>query len=79
VDDMSAQPIAPADVDQTATQSFSVVHGRSPYADTPTNVLADSLERQYDQGEALCSEMVFEVVGRLLEAEGLCLPTIEEE
>ena len=76
---MSAQPITPTDVHETATHGHSVVHGRNPYADTPTSVLADSLEHQYDQGEELCSEMVFEVVGRLLEAEGLCLPTVEEE
>jgi hypothetical protein len=75
---MSAQPITPPDADETAPHSYGVLHGRNPYADTPTSVLADSLEHQYDQGEELCSEMVFEVVGRLLDAEGLCLPTVEE-
>jgi hypothetical protein len=45
------------------------------YAEVPTSVLADSLEAQHDRGEALNSEMVFEVVDRLVVAEGLAMPS----
>lgn len=42
-----------------------------PFAEVPTSTLADSLEHQYGTGEALDPDIVWEVLNRLLDAEGL--------
>jgi hypothetical protein len=77
VDDMSAQPISPPDYDEMAKQSEWIATSRNPYADTPTEVLIDSLEAQYDRGEQFCPEMVFEALNRLIDAHKLGLPPSE--
>jgi hypothetical protein len=77
---MSAQPITPADpidLDEIAAQSTWTVRGRNPYADTPTEILLDTLEHRYDQGEDFIPELVFEIANRLVDAEGLGLPPSE--
>ena len=75
MDDMSAQPIAADRLDEWARQSTWALDGpRNPYADTPTEVLVDSLEAQYDRGEPFSPEMVFEALNRLIDADRLGLP-----
>jgi hypothetical protein len=77
VSDMSAQPITPTDptdLDVIAEQCTWTVRGRNPYADTPTDVLIDTLEHRYDRGEDFIPELVFEIANRLIDAEGVGLP-----
>jgi hypothetical protein len=71
VDDMSAQPIAPTDLDAMVEQSTWVVYGRNPYADTPTEVLADTIEGQWERGEPFTPEIVFEALNRAFDADEL--------
>ena len=67
---MSAEPIhAPLPVDERpAPPVVEVVHP-GPYAATPTGVLLDSLEHQYNEGQELDIDMVGELGGRLVRAE----------
>jgi hypothetical protein len=46
----------------------------NPYAEVPTEALADALEVQYERGEPFTPEIVFEVLDRLVQAQGLGLP-----
>jgi hypothetical protein len=39
------------------------------YAQTPSDALADTLECQYERGEPLCPEMVFEALNRYFDLE----------
>ena len=71
---MSAEPVASPIL---LHQHTSAASGTTPYAEVDTSVLADSLEAQYDRGEALDPEMVFELVDRLVVAEGRALPAPE--
>jgi hypothetical protein len=66
---MSAQPVASPVVHEHTSATLSA----APYAGVETSVLADSLEAQYDRGEALDPDMVFELVDRLVVAEGRAL------
>jgi hypothetical protein len=70
---MSAQPVASPAVHRHT----SAVSSAASYAGVSTSALADSLEAQYDRGEALDPDMVFELVDRLVVAEGRALPAPE--
>jgi hypothetical protein len=77
---MSAQPITPTDpidLDEIASQCTWEVLAPNPYADTPTEVLLDTLEHRYDQGEDFIPALVFEIANRLVDAERLDLPPSE--
>jgi hypothetical protein len=80
VDDMSAQPISPTNLKQIADQCDWVVRnpGANPYTHTPTEVLADSLENQWERGEPFCEDMVWEVINRALEVDELRRRSVRE-
>jgi hypothetical protein len=75
---MSAEPIdSPAHLAEIAGQIRCVVRSTGPHVDVSTSTLADTLEAQHDRGESLCPETVFELVDRLVVAEGLAVPLAE--
>jgi hypothetical protein len=75
---MSAQPIEHDDrLALIAGDNVCVQPAPGPYAAVPTSVLGDTLEAQYERGEPLEPLVVFELLDRLVRAEGLGMPIVE--